>query len=64
MENNVEMQTQRAILVGVQIGPRDIEYYMKELEQLAEAAGLEVAGVMTQKAERVNPATYMGKGKL
>ena len=64
MENNVEMQTQRAILVGVQIGPRDIEYYMKELEQLAEAVGLEVAGVMTQKAERVNPATYMGKGKL
>lgn len=64
MENNMENQTQRAILVGVQIGPRDIEYYMKELEQLAEAAGLEVAGILTQKAERVNPATYMGKGKL
>lgn len=64
METNMENQTQRAILVGVQIGPRDIEYYMKELEQLAEADGLEVAGVLTQKAERVNPATYMGKGKL
>ena len=32
METNMENQTQRAILVGVQIGPRDIEYYMKELE--------------------------------
>lgn len=64
MDNIMENQTQRAILVGVQIGPRDIEYYMKELEQLAEAAGLEVAGILTQKAERVNPATYMGKGKL
>ncbi|MBQ3390055.1 MAG: GTPase HflX [Firmicutes bacterium] len=64
MESNIDTQTQRAILVGVQIGPRDIDYYMKELEQLAEAAGLEVVGVMTQKADRVNPATYMGKGKL
>ena len=63
MESNIDTQTQRAILVGVQIGPRDIDYYMKELEQLAEAAGLEVVGVMTQKADRVNPATYMGKGK-
>ena len=55
---------QRAILVGVQIGNGDITYFMNELEQLAEAAGLEVVGVMTQKAERVNPATYMGTGKV
>ena len=64
MENTTDNRIQRAILVGVQIGPKDIDYYMKELEQLAEAAGLEVVGVMTQKADKVNPATYMGKGKL
>lgn len=55
---------QRAILVGIQTGKEDMAYAMKELEQLAEAAGLEAVGVMTQKAERVNPAYYMGKGKL
>lgn len=64
MENTVDERIPRAILVGVQIGPEDITYFMNELEQLAEAAGLEVVGVMTQKAERVNPAYYMGTGKL
>ena len=54
----------RAILVGVQLGPQDISYFMNELEQLSEAAGLEVVGVLTQRAERVNPASYMGSGKL
>ncbi len=59
-----ETKTPRAILVGVQIGAEDISYFMKELEQLAEAANLDVVGVMTQKSERVNPASYMGSGKL
>ncbi|MBR6700951.1 MAG: hypothetical protein IKL72_04395, partial [Firmicutes bacterium] len=54
----------RAILVGVQLGPQDISYFMNELEQLSEAARLEVVGVLTQRAERVNPASYMGSGKL
>lgn len=62
--NGIPEAKARAILVGVQIGNGDISYFMKELEQLAEAAGLEVAGVMTQNAERINPAAYMGNGKL
>ncbi|MDO4481418.1 MAG: GTPase HflX [Bacillota bacterium] len=61
---NIDDRKPRAILVGVQLGPQDISYFMKELEQLAEAAGLEVAGILTQRAERVNPASYMGSGKL
>ena len=60
----VDDRKPRAILVGVQLGPQDISYFMNELEQLSEAAGLEVVGVLTQKAERVNPASYMGSGKL
>jgi len=60
----VDDRKPRAILVGVQLGPQDISYFMNELEQLSEAAGLEVVGVLTQRAERVNPASYMGSGKL
>ena len=37
---------------------------MKELEGLAEAAGAEVLGHMTQNMERPNTATYIGKGKV
>jgi GTPase len=35
-----------------------------ELRQLAETAGLEVIGQVSQMLESVNPATYIGKGKL
>ncbi len=54
---------QRAILVGVEMGA-DITYYMDELSQLAEAAGCEVVGELIQKRERIDPAYYIGKGKL
>ena len=53
----------RGILVGVSTG-EDIAYSMEELEGLAEAAGIEVLGSMTQSVERINAATYIGSGKL
>ncbi|MBQ1580650.1 MAG: GTPase HflX, partial [Firmicutes bacterium] len=53
----------KAILVGVSLG-EDISYSLEELEGLAEAAGIETLGVMTQNAEKINAATYIGKGKL
>ncbi len=37
---------------------------MSELEQLAATAGVEVAGKLSQKLSRPNPATLVGKGKL
>ncbi len=37
---------------------------MRELAQLAETAGVDVVGQACQKVERVNPATFIGKGKL
>ncbi len=36
---------------------------LKELERLADTAGLEVLGQTTQKLERPNPTTFIGKGK-
>ncbi|MBR6529457.1 MAG: GTPase HflX [Firmicutes bacterium] len=53
----------KAILVGLQRN-EDISYSMKELEGLAEAAGAEVLGHLTQKLERPNTATFIGKGKV
>lgn len=52
-----------AILVGVQ-GREDISHYMEELEGLAEAAGVKVLGLMTQKINKAERGTYLGKGKL
>ncbi len=64
-ENNeiIREDEYKAILVGLQRN-EDISYSMKELEGLAEAAGAEVLGHMTQKMERPNTATFIGKGKV
>ena len=64
-ENNnvITEQDQLAILVGLSTG-EDISYSMDELEGLAEADGIAVAGRMVQNAERVNAATFIGSGKL
>ncbi len=64
-ENNeiIREDDYKAILVGLQRN-EDISYSMKELEGLAEAAGAEVLGHMTQKLERPNTATFIGKGKV
>ena len=56
----VEREEYKAILVGVSLG-EDISYSLEELEGLAEAAGIETLGVMTQNAETINAATYIGK---
>ncbi len=37
---------------------------LEELARLAETAGIEVVGAVSQKLPRPNPATYVGKGKL
>lgn len=64
-ENNeiIREEECRAILVGLQRN-EDITYSMEELSGLAEAAGAVVLGQMTQKAEKPNPATLIGSGKV
>lgn len=64
-ENNEVIQNEeyKAILVGLQIN-EDISYSMEELSGLAEAAGVEVLGIMIQNLERPNNATFIGKGKV
>ncbi|MBQ6095949.1 MAG: GTPase HflX [Lachnospiraceae bacterium] len=56
----------RTILVGVNLGEReeDFERSMKELKALAEAAGKKTVGIVTQNADHVNQAVYVGTGKV
>ncbi|SER79055.1 GTP-binding protein HflX [Isobaculum melis] len=64
METKTE--TERVIIVGVQTteDQADFHYSMEELEQLTETAQGQVVAAVTQKRERVDGKTYIGKGKL
>lgn len=56
---------QRAILVGVDLNnDKNFDYSVEELKNLSEACSVQVVGVLTQKLERVNPACYIGTGKV
>lgn len=59
---------ERAFLVGVEIYQEknllSLDDSLAELALLADTAGLEVVGEMTQKLERPNPETYIGSGKV
>ena len=60
------INNEEAILVGViqnQIKEDLIKEHLDELELLAETAGAKVIGRVTQKISKINPATFLGKGK-
>ena len=66
MIENKEISNEKALLVGVIIpGTTDtiIHEHLDELELLAETAGAEVVGRVTQRVSKINPATFIGKGK-
>jgi GTPase len=41
-----------------------LDEHLRELERLADTAGAEVVGEITQQLDRPHPGTYLGKGKL
>ncbi len=56
---------ERVILVGVQqAAGDDTEESVRELGELADTAGAEVAGMVIQRRENIHPGTYIGKGKI
>ena len=55
---------EQAVLIAVDTGEYDCEISVDELEELAKTAGAEVIGIVTQKKERPDPATFLGSGRL
>lgn len=64
MEQKYEFE--KVIIVGCQTVEDDhhFEYSMEELTSLTETAKGKVLASLSQKRERVHPATYIGKGKV
>ncbi|KOP82232.1 GTPase HflX [Cytobacillus solani] len=64
MEQKTEFE--KVILVGCQTNEDDqrFGYSMDELGSLTETAKGKVVSTVTQKRERIHPATYIGKGKV
>jgi GTP-binding protein HflX len=59
------VQSERAVLVGVFLEPPvDPEHPLDELGGLAATAGAHVAAELTQRRERPDQTTYLGKGKV
>jgi GTP-binding protein HflX len=57
-------QKERAILVGVALNSRsELEEELEELVALADTAGAEVVGVLTQTRKEIDPAYFIGQGK-
>jgi GTP-binding protein HflX len=58
---------ERSIIVGVStrtIGREETEEYMNELALLADTAGADVVGRISQDRDRIDAATFIGKGKV
>ncbi len=62
------LPSERAFLVGVELFNEknllSFEESLTELALLAETAGLEVVGRVTQHLDQPNPGTFVGSGKL
>jgi GTP-binding protein HflX len=65
IERNQGVESESAILVGVFLPDQsNDDEALEELAGLAETAGAEVVGRMTQRRDVPDVATYLGKGKL
>ncbi|MCL2665544.1 MAG: GTPase HflX [Defluviitaleaceae bacterium] len=59
---DTDILAERAILISA--GGADCEESLDELALLAETAGAEVVGRLSQKRDAVHPGLYLGKGKI
>ncbi len=62
------LRTDRALLVGVDLFQEDrllsLENSLAELRRLADTAGFQIVGQVTQKLDHPNPKTFIGSGKV
>lgn len=62
-----KVKIEKAVLVGASFSPEDAsrqEEYLDELEFLASTLGLNAVKRYSQKLQRPEPSTYIGKGKV
>ncbi len=65
MKRAESVAAERAVLVGVLLADQDHPSApLEELGGLAEAAGAQVVGQLTQRRPSPDAATYLGKGKV
>jgi GTP-binding protein HflX len=68
LPQNTTQPKERAFLVGVDLRQEDdllsINDSLDELALLADTAGLEVVGLVTQRMKSPNPKTFIGMGKV
>jgi GTP-binding protein HflX len=65
---STQRPVEKAFLVGVELhgipSILSLDDSLAELELLADTAGLEVVGVLTQRLEKPHPDTFIGSGKV
>jgi GTP-binding protein HflX len=65
---DLQAPVERAILVGAPLkrggGKHLVQEHLDELARLADTAGAEVVGYLTQQLDRPDSSTYIGSGKL
>lgn len=59
-----KQEAEKAVLVAVDTGEYDCTSSLDELEELANTAGAEVVGFITQKRDKPDNATFLGSGRL
>ena len=65
--NNTKDIREKAILIGIEFfsnGSSPLDNNLKELTGLAETAHYNVISIVSQKLTRINPKSFIGKGKV
>ncbi|WP_090438810.1 GTPase HflX [Natronincola peptidivorans] len=67
MKTELPVETNKAVLVALNVNKRDIneklDESLEELEELSKAADVEVIAISIQNRSTIHPAYYIGKGK-
>ena len=59
-----KQEPEKAVLIAVDTGEYDCDISLDELEELAETAGAEVVGRVSQKRDKPDSGTFLGSGRL
>lgn len=59
-----KQEPEKAVLIAVDTVEYDCDISLDELEELAETAGAEVVGRMSQKRDKPDSGTFLGSGRL